>query len=80
MEGLGWSGHTAFDLALDAITHSDEQPSGRRTWLLEGDFVMRVSAIGFNQYVRRPPVLSNLPRLAVNERGGISFNKSGYQL
>jgi hypothetical protein len=49
----GWS----FQLSLDAITRSGPDERGFSDWTLSGDnFTIALSARGFTQYLRRPPI------------------------
>jgi len=46
---------------------------------LEGDGItISLGAPGFTQYLRRPPVHCPGQALAVEERGGFSFDRRGY--
>jgi hypothetical protein len=70
-------------LELDRIVRDDPRPTpnGRmidHRWPLdahEGSITLR--ATGFRQFLRRPPVLADLRRLSLAERGGISFARGG---
>lgn len=66
----------AFELSLDAIVRSEPDPHGRFEWRLQGhEFTMTLTAPGYRQFLRQPPVLSESPSqcLTVEERGGFSF-------
>jgi hypothetical protein len=39
---------------------------------------LRLSATGFTQYLRRPPIQSFQQRLETDEHGGLSFDQLGY--
>jgi hypothetical protein len=68
-----------FEISVDTITRSPQQEDGQRHWVLEGDeFSIWIPAEGYLQYMRRPPILSELQRLSLQERGGISFDERGY--
>ena len=73
----GWS----FQLSLDAITRSGPDERGFSDWSLSGDnFSIALSARGFTQYLRRPPIHSPGWFLTAGERGGLSFDQRGYTL
>ena len=73
----GWS----FQLSLDAITRSGPDERGISDWTLSGDnFTIALSARGFTQYLRRPPIHCPGWFLTVGERGGLSFDQRGYTL
>jgi hypothetical protein len=70
-----------FKLFLEAITRSEPDERGNSTWTLDGDdFTISLGARRFTQYLRRPPVHSPRHALTVAERGGFSFDCSGYAL
>ena len=71
----GWG----FQLFLSAIRRSGPDERGWSGWTLAGDrFTIELSAPGFTQYLRRPPVHSPRPWLSVEDRGGFSFAEEGY--
>ena len=52
------------------------QESIEYDWRIEtNDGEITFKSIGYKQYFRKPPVLSNLQTLALRERGGISFEE-----
>ena len=73
----GWG----FSLSLLSVERSGPDEHGTFEWTLDGDrFTMRLSASGFTQYLRQPPIYSDGFFLSVAERGGISFAEQGYAL
>jgi hypothetical protein len=69
----------SFTLQLNTILRSEPDPRGFHEWTLEGhDFTLRLSATGFTQYLRRPPIRSFQQRLETDEHGGLSFDQLGY--
>jgi hypothetical protein len=61
----GWS----FQLSLDAITRSGPDERGISDWTLSGDnFSIALSARGFTQYLRRPPIHSPVSLAADQQR------------
>jgi hypothetical protein len=71
----GWS----FQLSLDAIERSGPDERGNFEWTLAGDlFTIGLHASGFTQYLRHAPIHTPRQRLAVDERGGLSFDQRGY--
>jgi len=69
----------SFDLHLNGIERSAPGERGYFEWTLAGDgFSIGLSAPGFTQYLRRPPVYSPGYFLSVQERGGYSFDERGY--
>jgi hypothetical protein len=69
----------SFEPSLDAIRRSGPDEDGTFVWNLVGRlFSIGLRASGFTQYLRRAPVHSPRPRLAVEERGGLSFGQNGY--
>ncbi|HEY7136522.1 MAG TPA: hypothetical protein VIB48_15815 [Acidimicrobiia bacterium] len=69
----------SFELSLDAITRSEPDEHGIRTWSLAGhEFTAVVRAKGYRQHLRRRPVLSARQRLTPEQRGGIAFGEQGF--
>jgi hypothetical protein len=69
----------SFELSLDAITRSEADQHGIRTWVLAGhEFTAQLRAKGFNQYLRRQPILSAHQRLTPEQRGGITFDERSF--
>jgi hypothetical protein len=66
------------DLTIDDITRLDAEAGGG--WHIEGHtFELRlITSGGFSLYMRRPPVLSDRQCLTLEQRGGISFDESGF--
>lgn len=69
------------DLSLNTLLRQEEHPttSGGTDylWVLEsheGEITLRAS--GFTQYIRRPPILTQSQTLALEQRGGPSFERS----
>ncbi|MEI6620847.1 MAG: hypothetical protein WCP28_02940 [Actinomycetes bacterium] len=64
-----------YDLAIVDCDVDGPDDRGIYTWGLVGNyFELRLRSTGFRQYLRRPPTNSTRQRLAVAERGGISFD------
>ena len=62
---------------LDRRDQADERGDDEGT--LESDGItISLGAPGFTQYLRRPPVHCPGQALAVEERGGFSFDRRGY--
>ena len=71
----GWS----FQLFLNEISRSGPDERGWSEWTLAGDHLsIELSAPGFTQYLRRPPVHSPGHWLSVEARGGFSFAQEIY--
>jgi len=70
----------AFAPSFDAISRTEPDAHGLRTWNLAGhEFTMQFRAARYTQYLRTPPMLSdNAQRLSVEQRGGISFAERGF--
>jgi hypothetical protein len=69
----------AFQLFLNAIRRDGPDERGFSQWTLTGDnLTIELSARGFTQYLRRPPVLVQSYWLTVEERGGFSFARESY--
>jgi hypothetical protein len=61
------------------MTRSGPDERGFSDWTLSGDnFTIALSARGFTQYLRRPPIGSDGWFLSAGERGGLSFDEHGY--
>jgi hypothetical protein len=70
----------AFEPAIDRVERSEPDEHGVRNWTIHGhEFTIAVRAKGFTQYLRRPPMRTTGQRLAVQQRGGISFQEHGFQ-
>jgi hypothetical protein len=75
IDRTGW----AFQLSLLEIKRSEPSETGYYDWTLEGDGItVTLSAPGFTQYLRRPPVHSRGQSLTAEERGGFSFDRRAY--
>jgi len=71
----------SFSLSLGSVERSGPDEHGIFDWTLTGDrFTIALQASGFTQYLRRAPVLSPRTALTVEERGGFSFDRRGYNL
>ncbi len=69
----------SFELSLDALERSGPDEHGTFEWTLVGhEFSLTLGALGFTQYLRRPPIHSPNQRLSIGERGGLSFGEQGY--
>lgn len=64
--------------AMDAIDRLDGDAGGG--WHIEGDgFELRlITSAGFSLYMRRPPVFTDRQCLTLEQRGGISFDETGF--
>ena len=70
----------SFEPAFNAISRSEPDSNGDRTWTLAGhEFTIQVRAPGFTQYLRNPPILAAAQRLGVAARGGISFSEAAFR-
>jgi len=69
----------SFEPSLDAIRRSGPDEDEVFVWNLVGRlFSIGLRAGGFTQYLRRTPVHRPRPRLSAGERGGLSFDQTGY--
>ena len=69
----------SFQLFLERIERSGPDEHGYFEWTLAGrNFSIGLSAPGYTQYLRQPPILSDGHWLSPRERGGFSFDQQGY--
>jgi hypothetical protein len=69
----------SFELSLDALQRSGPDAHDAFEWTLScHQFSLALHAMGFTQYLRRPPIHTSQQRLSVAQRGGLSFDQQGY--
>lgn len=72
------SGELDLDLSIDCVTRLDSDLG--HGWHIQGhQFELKMIAEGgFTLYLRRPPILGGRQLLTWAERGGVSFEESGF--
>lgn len=66
------------ELFIDSIDRLDAETGAG--WYIQGDTLelRLITSAGFSLYMRRPPVLTDRQYLTLEERGGISFDETGF--